>query len=330
MISVVLTCHNSGPYLEQALDSIWNQTYRDWELVAVDDGSQNDTLARLNAFQSRDPERIHVFHRESTGSPSAAKNFGIVRSRGEYIYVLDHDDFISSGLLGNGAERIAETDADAVLPDCITFEDKTGRIVSRQIGLHGDRSAVLTGREAVHWSIDWTIHAFAFWRADLLKEILFNEDTVNGDELSARELFCRCRKVAFCSGELRYRHLPVSITFAAHFSEKTFDPYRMACQLFDFLKENDFPMEDLCLQQYRTFCALRYAYRRYFFHRKNKTLPEDLTSEKVFSEGFAALDRSMIWKYLSRQKFSLHVLLDRLTAARFSLFRSFAKMMKCA
>jgi glycosyltransferase involved in cell wall biosynthesis len=87
-VSIVIPAFNQSNYIEQAIQSVLAQSYPDWELIVVDDGSTDDTAARIASFT--DP-RIRYIHQQNKGLPGA-RNTGIAQATGEYIAFLDADD----------------------------------------------------------------------------------------------------------------------------------------------------------------------------------------------------------------------------------------------
>ena len=87
LISVVIPTYNYGHFVTEAVDSVLAQTYRHYEVVVVDDGSTDDTRARLAPYG----DRIRYIHQENQGL-SAARNTGIRAARGGVIGLLDSDD----------------------------------------------------------------------------------------------------------------------------------------------------------------------------------------------------------------------------------------------
>ena len=96
-VSVVMPCYQSGETVERSVRSVQAQTMADWELIAVDDGSTDDTLARLRALQKDEP-RMRVVHQSNAGV-SAARNAGIDAARGEWLFFLDADDRLTPDAL---------------------------------------------------------------------------------------------------------------------------------------------------------------------------------------------------------------------------------------
>ena len=92
MISIILPIYNTEDYLNKCLDSIVLQTYQDWELIAVDDGSTDKSGEILDEYAARD-SRIHVIHQEN-GGESHARNVALRIAKGEYIAFVDCDDWL--------------------------------------------------------------------------------------------------------------------------------------------------------------------------------------------------------------------------------------------
>ncbi|MDE5615507.1 MAG: glycosyltransferase [Alphaproteobacteria bacterium] len=92
MISVVIPVYNVSKYLRRCIDSVCAQTYTDWEIVCVNDGSRDNSLAILEEYAARDA-RIRIINKENAGV-SAARNDGVAAARGEYVLFVDGDDFI--------------------------------------------------------------------------------------------------------------------------------------------------------------------------------------------------------------------------------------------
>ncbi len=96
-ISVVMPIYNAADYLKPAIDGVLNQTLTDIELICVDDGSTDGSLAILKEYQQSD-ERVRIVTENNAG-PSIARNKGLARARGKYVIFLDADDFYDYSLL---------------------------------------------------------------------------------------------------------------------------------------------------------------------------------------------------------------------------------------
>ena len=91
-VSVIMPCHNGADYLANSIQSVIDQTYKDWELLIVDDGSTDNSLQIIKEFAAADP-RIRFFPIEkASGSPTYPRNVGIQNAVGRFIAFLDCDD----------------------------------------------------------------------------------------------------------------------------------------------------------------------------------------------------------------------------------------------
>ena len=96
-VSIIMPCFQNGETLARSVRSVQAQTFEGWELIAVDDGSTDDTLARLRALAATEP-RMRVLHQEN-GGVSAARNAGIDAAQGEWLFFLDADDRLTEDAL---------------------------------------------------------------------------------------------------------------------------------------------------------------------------------------------------------------------------------------
>lgn len=111
-ISVIIPMYNTEKYIGQCLDSVLRQTFRDMEIIVVDDGSI-DSGAEICEELGRTDGRIRLYRQEN-GGVSAARNYGIELADGEYIFFLDSDDMLHPFLLENMVRRVEEQQADLV------------------------------------------------------------------------------------------------------------------------------------------------------------------------------------------------------------------------
>ena len=125
-ISVIIPVYNINPDdLNRCVSSILHQTYSDFEIIIVDDGSQEDTVESLDALGKLDG-RIRIFHKKNEGV-SVARNFGVAHAAGEYIMFADGDDILTPWALEQGLFAINSTNSDIAI----------GRIL--QTGIYPER-----------------------------------------------------------------------------------------------------------------------------------------------------------------------------------------------
>ncbi|WP_288109423.1 glycosyltransferase [Bacteroides acidifaciens] len=97
MISIIVPVYNAARYLHRCVNSVLSQSYTDWELLLVDDGSTDESGIICDEYASQD-QRIRVFHKSNEGA-SDARNYGILRASGKYSVFIDADDWVGSDYL---------------------------------------------------------------------------------------------------------------------------------------------------------------------------------------------------------------------------------------
>lgn len=90
-VSVIIPVYNAENFISETIESVINQTYKDWEMIAVNDGSTDKSLEILRKYEELLPSKIRVVNQKNCGV-SIARNNGIAVARGEYVAFLDHDD----------------------------------------------------------------------------------------------------------------------------------------------------------------------------------------------------------------------------------------------
>jgi len=123
LVSIILPVYNSEKFLNKCIESIICQTYINWELIIINDGSIDNSKIIINEYEKKD-NRIKAFHLENRGV-SASRNFGISVSSGEFITFIDSDDYVEPEYLNSLVESICENDCD--LSVCDAIEEYKGK-----------------------------------------------------------------------------------------------------------------------------------------------------------------------------------------------------------
>ncbi|WP_195986701.1 glycosyltransferase family 2 protein [Clostridium sp. D53t1_180928_C8] len=129
-ISVVIPVYNSGKYLKRCIESIRNQKYDKWEVIAIDDGSSDNSYKILKEYSIKD-KRIKVYTQKNQG-PGAARNKGIEYATGKYIVFIDSDDYIEEYYFEEINKCIIRNNSDIIFIDIIQ-EDTNGNILKNEL-----------------------------------------------------------------------------------------------------------------------------------------------------------------------------------------------------
>lgn len=115
--SIIVPVYNTEEYLEKCIDSIIKQTYEDYEIILVNDGSTDNSKKIINEYKNKYSDKIKVINKKN-GGLSSARNKGVSKATGEYILFVDSDDYIEKGLLKTLASKTND------MPDLIRFQIK--------------------------------------------------------------------------------------------------------------------------------------------------------------------------------------------------------------
>lgn len=113
MITVIIPIYNLSKYLRNCLESVINQTYKDLEIICINDGSTDDSISILKEYEEKD-DRIIIIDKENEGV-SAARNEGIEKSNGEYLFCIDGDDYIDEDFFEKFYYNAKKNDSDLVV-----------------------------------------------------------------------------------------------------------------------------------------------------------------------------------------------------------------------
>ncbi len=181
LISIIIPVYNAAKYLERSLDSVSLQTYRNLEIIAVDDGSKDESLNILETYAAQDP-RYRIIRKENGGS-SSARNAGLKAATGDYVGFMDADDYIESDMYENLLEAFEE-DADADVTQILSCEeDEEGRII-KAFGEGFDTSEGFSGKEFFRTLLLHTgdsSFCTKLFRRDFFKGFSFSEGRLNED-----------------------------------------------------------------------------------------------------------------------------------------------------
>lgn len=195
-ISIVVAVYNIAPYLERCVDSIRSQTYRNLEIILVDDGSTDACGAMCDRFEKED-NRIVVIHKEN-GGLSDARNAGAKAATGEYIAYVDGDDWIDEGMYEDMLSALKSCEADVavcryrcVYPDRV--EDRSS-----------NKLVFFEGREALQVYIEereeYQIQNAAWnklYRRDYAKDLQFPKGKLYEDIVYTAKLFARAKRCVY-------------------------------------------------------------------------------------------------------------------------------------
>lgn len=183
MISVIVPVYNVEEYLSKCIDSILHQTYKDFELILIDDGS-TDSSYQLCLEYAKNDARIRVFQQENSG-PGKARNYGLLQSKGELIIYVDSDDWLEPETLQKMYQIMVTTQVDLVISGYYmdTNKKSTSVKVTFDAGYYDKNrliKEVYPNMIKYHHFYDWGISPVLF--AKLYKKDYLLKHQLNVDE----------------------------------------------------------------------------------------------------------------------------------------------------
>lgn len=220
-ISVIVPVYKVESYLRRCIDSILNQTYTDFELILVDDGSPDNCGAICDEYAHRD-NRVVVIHQKNSGV-SAARNAGLDISKGDYLSFVDSDDYIYPQYLDKLYSHLVVQEADISICKTIHFSNEIPeKQESASVGNIYDRievcSMLCDYRKAIGIVEPWG----KLYKKKFFDNVRFPVGRIHEDQFVAHKIMYASEKTVIIEDQLYgYFHNPDGIT--KHFSIKRYD-----------------------------------------------------------------------------------------------------------
>lgn len=145
LVSLIIPVYNSEKYINRCLDSILSQSYTNFEVICIDDGSSDRSGSILDAYQMQNPGKFVIKHQPNAGI-AITRNRGIEAAKGDYIAFIDNDDWIDADWLETLTDLIDTEEPTDVICSGYYRPDKDGNIVTKcQLDENGEWSPYLVG-----------------------------------------------------------------------------------------------------------------------------------------------------------------------------------------
>ncbi|PLS30606.1 glycosyl transferase [Bifidobacterium margollesii] len=160
LVSVIIPVYKVEKFLDECVTSVTGQTYRNLEILLVDDGSPDNCPAMCDAWAEKD-ERIRVIHKQN-GGLSDARNVGLAQSTGEYVYFADSDDTVDPHLVEDCLKALSQYDADLVMFKFDTISENGRTLLSDYKHNDFDDVRLLAPQEGIKAQVKSEIDGY-FW-----------------------------------------------------------------------------------------------------------------------------------------------------------------------
>ena len=240
-ISIIIPIYNKAKYLKRSIESVLNQSFSDYELLLIDDGSTDASSDICELFSGRD-SRIKVFHK-TNGGVSSARNLGIDKASGNYIAFVDADDWAERDMFKRLYELVKTNNADIASVSYMLADDDSKILVNRE----GANVRVFNREEAVHnyllLGLSNRIQDYAVWaklyKRDLFKDTLFPENQIYEDMILNLRLILKS-KCYVKSDEILYYYYQSQQSIIRHpLSKRDFDLFKTNSEIKDLIYKNE-------------------------------------------------------------------------------------------
>lgn len=195
-ISVIIPIYNTEKYLERCLDSAINQTFKDIEIILINDGSIDNSYKICQKYQKKD-SRIRLFNQENRGQ-GFARNFGIIQSKSDFIFFLDSDDFIEPDTIEQLYNQVIFDKSDIVIGGWEKVNEDLTQIIKTNPAIDVD---VLNSKNRVSYifSFQFTYVACGILinKKNFLDNFLFFPNYFHEDLYLMPKIFYFARKISY-------------------------------------------------------------------------------------------------------------------------------------
>ena len=204
-ISIIVPIYGVEQYLEECICSLLKQTYRNLEIILIDDGSKDACPEICDQYQKTD-ERITVIHKKNGGAASA-RNVGLDIASGDYIGFVDSDDYVDPKYIEQLYVYMQENDADiSVCSFFNVYKRHKEAVEIKRTGSFGGEEYLKLFLNDWRCGLIWN----KLFKADVVKKIRFSEGHVIDDEFFTYQAVMRSDKIMVCSEPLYYYRMRAS------------------------------------------------------------------------------------------------------------------------
>ena len=237
-VSIIVPVYNVEKYIYECVDSLLNQTYRDIEIILVDDASPDACPSICDEYALKDT-RIKVIHKEN-GGLSDARNAGLDIATGDYVLFVDSDDYLDLDFYERLYDNAKIYNADIAIGG-IKIIDAASNKLGKQCVYNGECEYLTEKilpkiKEGVCWD---KIYKSSFLKSN--KNIRFPENIVYAEDILFSYLaLSNCHKVVFTSGSFYYwMRRGSSISFATNDEKRSHDTLNVLYSIYDELIKNN-------------------------------------------------------------------------------------------
>lgn len=191
LVSIITPAYNAQRFIGEAIKSVINQSWQNWEMLVIDDGSQDNTSAICQEYCDVD-NRVKLIKTPNHGV-SHARNLGLKSAKGEYIGFLDADDVVDPDYISRIVRKLEEADADIVGATVVSVDENLSTVISKHFShYHGQLIKPIS-----RYDPNVFLAVFYICRADAIRDVFFDETIPNGEDFLFLLTMCSKRSIIY-------------------------------------------------------------------------------------------------------------------------------------
>lgn len=261
MISIIVPIYRVERYLKKCVDSILAQTYKNFELILVDDGSPDNCPAICDEYAKQD-DRVVVIHKNN-GGLSDARNAGLDIAKGEYIGFVDSDDYIAPTMYEVLMNQVLSDQSDLAVCRYVCVSD-SGEKIKNKKPEKATSKKLYSPREFISelfmpYGVDYVVAWSKLYKKEIFNTLRFPIKKQHEDEFIIHSVVSQCKKISCVEDELYYYRQREGSIMAEKFNVKRLDYGDALIERYFFAKKNKYKewKEDTV---YRLSCQLEKWY----------------------------------------------------------------------
>ena len=267
-VSIIIPVYNMQDHLNQCLDSVFNQTHKNIEVIIINDGSSDNSEQIINKYKEKNKNIVYI--KQENKGLSISRNIGIKEAKGKYIMFLDSDDYIEIDCIKILYNKAIKTNSDVVVMGHKKVYDKDSKKIDEETDYEQYADKIYRGTEVSSLMIKLKLGGYAcdkFIKKSNLKynPLKFEKDRYIEDFYPIFKHIFNCKKVTFENKPLyNYRQRKTSIS--NNMNTKLINDYVYSTtQILKYIEaENYFTRDDLITFKYNSFRTIINLLNRYY------------------------------------------------------------------
>ena len=289
-ISIIVPIYNVEKYLNRCVRSIVNQSYTDLEIILVDDGSTDECPTICDNWAKKD-SRIKVIHKQN-GGLSSARNAGIDIAAGQYLVLVDSDDYIAENMVAILYSALIKHDADLALCSYIKGNEDSYCFGDSNDFDSEEKDPLTAIHQIYNSSEDAQLYVSAWgklYKKELFNGIRYPEGKIFEDIYVTHRILYRCERIAVVSNKLVYYYQHPASIMNSQFSIKKLDYLQALKERVEFFREHKlYDLSEIAYDDYLHSLVWEYSRVRDILH--DDSARKDIINRfrSVYKKGYAS------------------------------------------